>query len=77
MSNESGEAKEQDVKDCLLNVHEVAAILHVVSGSVYHMVSQGRLPCVRLSARCLRFKESAIRQLIDSLAEEARVKDRR
>jgi excisionase family DNA binding protein len=69
--------KKQDVVDRLLNVGEVAAILGLVSGSVYHMVSQGRLPCVRLSARCLRFKESAIRQLIDSLAEEARVKARR
>jgi predicted DNA-binding transcriptional regulator AlpA len=63
------------VTDRLLNVFEVAAILGVATGTVYHMVS--RLPVVRLSARCLRFQESAIRRLIEALAEEARAKARR
>ena len=55
--------------DRLLTVVEVAALLNLAEGSVYHMVSQGRLPCVRLSARCLRFKESEIWKFIDALAE--------
>jgi excisionase family DNA binding protein len=56
----------------LLKVEEVAAILGLKNkGTVYHMVSEGRLPCVRLSARCLRFQESAIERYIESLAKEA------
>jgi excisionase family DNA binding protein len=57
--------------DRLLNVIEVAALLGLAPGTIYHLVSQKRLPCVRLSARCLRFQESAIQQFINSLAQEA------
>jgi excisionase family DNA binding protein len=70
-------SEERQVIDRLLNVEEVAAILGMVKGSIYHLASQGRLPCVRLSARCLRFQESAIRGLIEALAEEGRAKARR
>ena len=55
--------------DRLLNVDEVAAILKVAKGTVYHMASEGRLPCVRLSARCLRFRESEIWQYIETMSE--------
>ena len=54
--------------DRLLNVDEVAAVLGLASGTVYHLVSQKRIPCVRLSARCLRFQESVIQDFITSLA---------
>ena len=47
----------------LLTVDEVADLLRLSRGSVYHMVSQGRLPCIRLSKRCLRFS----RQAVDSM----------
>jgi excisionase family DNA binding protein len=55
----------------LLDVNEVAELLGLAVGTVYHMVSEGRLPCVRLSSRCLRFEESAIDRFIESLAEAA------
>jgi excisionase family DNA binding protein len=57
--------------DRLLNVIEVAALLGLAPGTVYHLVSQKRLPCVRLSPRCLRFQESAIHKFIESLAQQA------
>ena len=55
--------------DRLLKVMEVAAILGITKGTCYHFASEGRLPCVRLSARCLRFRESDIQRYIDALAE--------
>jgi predicted DNA-binding transcriptional regulator AlpA len=44
----------------LWNVTEVAEFLGLAIGSVYHLASQGRIPCVRLSARCLRFDPDVI-----------------
>ena len=58
----------------LLDVNEIAELLGLAVGTVYHMVSEGRLPCVRLSARCLRFEESAIDRFIESLSDAARLK---
>ncbi len=40
----------------LLNVREIANLLRLAPGTIYHMVSQKRIPgVVRLSRRCLRF----------------------
>ena len=55
----------------LLDVREVAELLGLAVGTIYHLVSEKRLPCVRLSARCLRFQESAIQELIATLAVDA------
>ena len=54
----------------LLTVDEVAELLRLSRGSVYHMVSQGRLPCIRLSKRCLRFSREAIAQVITEMTQE-------
>ena len=43
--------------DPLLTVHEVAELLGLSVGSVYHLISQKRVPVVKLSARCVRFKK--------------------
>jgi excisionase family DNA binding protein len=52
----------------LMNVKDVAAYLGIDPFSVYHWVSQGRLPCVRLSARCLRFRSEDIEQYVASMS---------
>ena len=54
----------------LLTVDEVADLLRLSRGSVYHMVSQGRLPCIRLSKRCLRFSQEAIAQVLREMTQE-------
>lgn len=46
--------------DHLMHVREVAAYLGMAPGSIYHLVSEGRIPCIHLSARCLRFRWSDI-----------------
>jgi excisionase family DNA binding protein len=49
---------DEQVNDRLLGVKEVAELLGLAPGTIYHLVSQGRIPCVRLSSRCLRFRPS-------------------
>lgn len=44
--------------DRLMKITEAAQFLAVSPNSLYHMVSQGRVPCIRLSNRCLRFRKS-------------------
>jgi excisionase family DNA binding protein len=51
----------------LLTVFELSEHLGISTGTAYHWLSQGRLPCVRFSARCVRFKESDIAKLVDDL----------
>jgi excisionase family DNA binding protein len=52
----------------LLTVGELAECLGISIGTAYHWLSQGRLPCVRFSARCVRFRESDLTKLIEDLA---------
>lgn len=42
----------------LLNIEEASAITGFSAGTLYHWVSQGRVPFVRLSKRCIRFRLS-------------------
>lgn len=53
----------------LIDIHELSALTGISVGTLYHWASpsEGRLPCVRLGARCLRFSLPAIR---DWLAEQ-------
>lgn len=55
----------------LLTVREVAELLGIRPGSVYHWVSQGRLPCIRLSSRCLRFRREDLDEWLAGLAQRA------
>ena len=55
----------------LLDVNELSALTGIAVGTIYHWVSEGRLPCVRLSARCLRFSLPAIREWLAGLNKPA------
>ena len=55
----------ESAADRLMKIAEAAQFLAVAPGSLYHMVSQGRVPCIRLSKRCLRFRMADLKQLID------------
>jgi excisionase family DNA binding protein len=48
----------------LMGIVETAALLGINSGTAYHWVSEGRLPVVRLSARCIRFRRSDVEAFI-------------
>jgi excisionase family DNA binding protein len=49
----------------LIDIHELSALIGIKTGTLYHWVSQGRLPCVRFSARCLRFSMSQIQEWLE------------
>jgi excisionase family DNA binding protein len=44
----------------LLDIEEVAALTGFSVGTLYHWVSQRRIPVVRISSRCVRFRRSDI-----------------
>lgn len=57
------------VHKLLLDINEVSALTGVSVGTLYHWVSQKRVPFVRLSARCLRFRRSDLDAWIAALGE--------
>jgi excisionase family DNA binding protein len=50
--------------DKLLTVRELAERLRVAPGSVYHWLSQNRLPVVRFSKRRVRFRQSDLSKYV-------------
>jgi excisionase family DNA binding protein len=51
----------------LLTIREVAERLRIATGTAYHWLNPGRLPCVRLSSRCVRFRESDVEKMLEQL----------
>jgi len=66
----AGEIGEDVTDDRLMNVREVAELLGLSPGTVYHLASQRRIPVVRLSARCLKFRHSEILAWIESKSQK-------
>ena len=58
--------------DRLLRINEVAELTGLAVGTLYHLVSQERIPVVRLSKRCIRFRKSDLVDWIQSLTQGAR-----
>lgn len=57
--------------DRLLRIDEAASMLGLSVGGTYHLVSQHRIPVVRISARCIRFSRRALLEWIESLSKFA------
>jgi excisionase family DNA binding protein len=53
----------------LLTVTELAERLGISPGTAYHWLSQGRLPAVRFSKRCVRFRESEVEKMLEQLGQ--------
>jgi predicted site-specific integrase-resolvase len=45
-------------------------------GTAYHWLSEGRLPCIRFSIRCVRFRESEIEQMLNKLTHKENEEER-
>jgi excisionase family DNA binding protein len=54
----------------LLTVVELSERLGIATGTIYHWLSEGRLPCVRLSARCVRFREGDIERMLKQMTDQ-------
>ena len=50
--------------EALLTINEVSQLTTLSVGTLYHLISQGRIPVVRISCRCVRFRASDIQQWI-------------
>jgi excisionase family DNA binding protein len=58
--------------DSLLGIKDVARLTGLAVGTLYHMVSEGRIPVVRISRRCLRFRQSDLLHWFDELTDAPR-----
>lgn len=67
----SGGIVAESKEKLLIDIRELSELTGIAVGSLYHMVSQRRIPCVRLSQRCLRFSLPAIREWLAGLSELA------
>jgi excisionase family DNA binding protein len=56
----------------LLTIQEVSELTGLAVGTLYHFVSQKRIPVVRLSKRCIRFRYSDLLDWIQTLTQETR-----
>ena len=57
--------KKNNRERLLLDIKEVAELTGFSPGSLYHWVSQGRIPFVRISSRCIRFRRSDLEAWLD------------
>jgi excisionase family DNA binding protein len=60
-----------EADDRLLRVDEAAKMLGLSVGGLYHLVSQRRIHVVRISSRCIRFSQRALREWVESLTQKA------
>jgi excisionase family DNA binding protein len=59
------------LEDRLLTIQDVADFTGLAVGTLYHLVSQRRIPVVRLSKRCIRFRKSDLSVWIETLAQKS------
>ena len=54
----------------LLTVVEAAEFLKLSPGSLYHLVSEKRVPVIRISSCCIRFSRRALLEWVESLTQK-------
>jgi excisionase family DNA binding protein len=59
----------KETERMLLTVRDVAKLTGFSVGTLYHFVSQRRIPVVRISSRCIRFRRSDLEQWISTLVD--------
>lgn len=64
-------SENREDKDRLLKVPEAAALLGISPLSLYHFISQRRVPVVRISSRCVRFSRTQLLEWIEGLSHTA------
>lgn len=62
--------------DRLLTIEEVAEILKIKKISIYGMVHRKNIPCLKISKKILRFRESEILTWLDSKSQPIGTKNR-
>lgn len=59
-------------RDRLMTAGEVADYLHVEVKTIYKWSSQGRIPCIKFSKKCVRFELEKVRRWYESMAQRGR-----
>ena len=59
-------------EDKLLTINEVSELTGLAVGTLYHFVSERRIPVVRLSKRCIRFRKRDLSDWIQTLTQGTR-----
>jgi len=49
----------------LMDIRAVASWTGLSVGTLYHLISEKRIPVVRISSRCVRFRQSDIEQWLE------------
>jgi excisionase family DNA binding protein len=62
-----GSEVQSNLPDRLWTVVEAAQYLNLTPGSLYHLISQQRIPVIRISARCVRFSRRALLDWVEHL----------
>jgi excisionase family DNA binding protein len=60
----------------LWNVDEAAEYLNISIGTLYHWVSQKRIPCMHFGSRCLRFDPQQVKQWAADFCAESVIYNR-
>jgi excisionase family DNA binding protein len=56
----------------LLTVKQIAEYLGVKSSTIYKWNSQGRIPCIRLSGRCVRYELDKVKKWLNAIEDKGR-----
>jgi excisionase family DNA binding protein len=64
-----------EFSDRLLTIKETALLTGLSVGTLYHFVSKAKIPVVRISRRCVRFRQSDLCDWIDGLTNYPSVEE--
>jgi excisionase family DNA binding protein len=70
MSDKNKTAAVSDGDRLLLNIEEVSHLTGLSVGTLYHWISEKKIPVVRFSSRCVRFRRSDIETWIDERVQK-------
>ena len=59
----------------VMRIGEAAEFLATSKGTLYHWVSEGRVPVIRISKRCIRFRGSELEKGLAAMTAPQRNKE--
>lgn len=64
-----------ELTDRLLTIKELSELTGLKVGTLYHLVSAKRVPVVRISRRCIRFRRSSLETWFEQLTQKPEEKE--
>jgi excisionase family DNA binding protein len=63
---------EDKMKQLLIDIRQLSELTGFPVGTLYHFISEKRIPVVRFSSRCVRFRVSDIEAWIEEKVEQSK-----